>query len=121
MTGLCAAGAVGGGISAVKMCPTNISCMKGGSGTNVPFVTLLCMRCLELEEPPWWPNNRDMCHEWLLQEFRKTALPPLDTHICRRIAEYIAENMPDVAEDHPVICGEGCAEVRPAANTCMFG
>ena len=88
---------------------------------NVPFATLLCMRCLELEEPPWWPNNRDMCHEWLLQEFRKTALPPLDTHIFRRIAEYIAENMPDFAEDHPAICGDGCAEVRPAANTCMFG
>jgi len=62
---------------------------------NVPFFTLLCMRCFELEEPPWRPNKRDLCHEWLLRIFRPLELARIDiTYTLRLIAEYLAENMP---------------------------
>ena len=59
-----------------------------------PSLCLLCMRCVWLDEPPWWPNNRDRCHEWLLQVFRtnRTAASVINTH--REIAEYLADNEP---------------------------
>ena len=54
----------------------------------------LCMRCHDLKEPPWFPNKRDRCKEWLLQVFRKTTLARLDIHVHREIAEYLAKNDP---------------------------
>ena len=50
---------------------------------------LLCMRCHDLNEPPWYPNKRERCHEWLLQVFRKSALA---CTTLRQVAEYLAEN-----------------------------
>ena len=50
-----------------------------------------CLRCIKLDEPPWWPNNRDRCHEWLLQVFRTTEL---NTDVQRTIAEMLASNCP---------------------------
>ena len=32
-----------------------------------PTLTLLCLRCAELKEPPWYPNNRQRCADWLLK------------------------------------------------------
>ena len=54
----------------------------------------LCMRCHDLKEPPWFPNKRDRCNEWLLQVFRKTTLARLDIHVPREIAGYLAKNDP---------------------------
>ena len=54
-----------------------------------------CMRCKDLEEPPWWPNNRDRCHEMLLRNLQPPAFAEVDsTSILRLIAEYLAENRP---------------------------
>ena len=50
---------------------------------------VLCLRCIDLEEPPWRPNNRDRWHEWLMKVFRTTAL---NTNTHRKIAEYLAAN-----------------------------
>ena len=56
-------------------------------------LTTLCMRCHALKEPPWWPNNRDRYHEWLLRIFRPPKLAARDnTYTLRLIAEYIAAN-----------------------------
>ncbi len=54
----------------------------------------LCDRRDQLKEPPWWPNNRDRCHEWLLKVFRKSRMAQLCTYTQRNIAEYLAENDP---------------------------
>ena len=53
------------------------NCMEGGR--------LLCGRCLDLEEPPWWPNNRQQCAESL--EF---ALP---SEVKKKIADLLAANV----------------------------
>ena len=54
----------------------------------------LCMRCHYLKEPPWFPNKRDLCNEWLLHVFRKTKFDRVDIHVHREIAKYLAENDP---------------------------
>ena len=54
-----------------------------------------CLRCEDLEEPPWWPNNRDRFHELILRNFQPPAFAKIDsTSILRLIAEYVAENRP---------------------------
>ena len=53
-----------------------------------------CERCIDLAEPPWRPNNRDRCHEWLLKVSHKTRMAKLDTYTVRIIAEFIAKNIP---------------------------
>ena len=35
-----------------------------------------CLRCCELEEPPWYPNNRQRCADWFLKISR--GLPDPD-------------------------------------------
>ena len=54
----------------------------------------LCDRCHQLKEPPWRPDNRDRCHEWLLKVPHKSRMAKLDTNTLRIIAEYLAENRP---------------------------
>ena len=59
------------------------------------FGPVYCLRCKDLEEPPWWPNNRDRFHELLLRNFQPPAFADVDsTSILRLIAEYVAENRP---------------------------
>ena len=57
---------------------------------------LLCQRCLDLlvndKEPPWRPNCRDRCHEWLQQVFRTNSKAARIVRIHRKIAQYLAEN-----------------------------
>ena len=49
----------------------------------------MCLRCDELDEPPWWPNNRDRCYMSMQRRGLFTDLP----HAVRRdIACYIAVN-----------------------------
>ena len=50
---------------------------------------LLCNRCFDLEEPPWWPNNRQRCAASL-----PLALPGTDRiiEIQSTIAKFVAEN-----------------------------
>ena len=54
-----------------------------------------CLRCDDLKEPPWRPNNRDRYHKWLLRNLRPPKLALIDsTNILRLIAEYLAANRP---------------------------
>ena len=41
---------------------------------DVPGIGFLCGRCSTLEEPPWWPNNRNRCAGRLA---RGQRLPPM--------------------------------------------
>ena len=50
--------------------------------------TMLCLRCIELEEPPWRPNNRQRCQTRLSKLFSN-----LDDESTRLIAEYLAANV----------------------------
>ena len=56
---------------------------------------LLCGWCLELEEPPWWPNNRQRYARYL-QEFRLLPRALLDGEetIVIELASFVAENTP---------------------------
>ena len=54
----------------------------------------ICERCLELDEPPWWPNNRQ--REALCLQ-RARLLPELlrvRHAIAMNIATFLAENDP---------------------------
>ena len=64
--------------------------------TNVLGVGLKCNRCLDLEEPPWWPNNRQRC-AMTLRNMR--LLPALlrnsvNEEFSVLMAAYLAENLP---------------------------
>ena len=63
--------------------------------TDVDGVGTMCDRCLELEEPPWWPNNRQR-YATYLQEFRllPRALLRLGDTIIIELASFVAENTP---------------------------
>jgi len=52
-----------------------------------------CTWCLHLDEPWLRPNNRDRCHEWLLQAFPRSRIAHLHPPILRLIAEYLADNV----------------------------
>ena len=51
-----------------------------------------CTWCFDLDEPTLRPNNRDRCHEWLLQAF-PSRMAALHSPILRLIAEYLADNV----------------------------
>ena len=56
---------------------------------------VFCLRCNELEEPPWYPNNRQRCADWFLNISR--GLPNPDhqqaaAEVSRKIAEFLASN-----------------------------
>ena len=53
---------------------------------------VLCLRCFKLDEPPWRPNNRDRCHEWVVKVCRGSRIAALSPPIQRLIAEMLAEN-----------------------------
>ena len=99
MNGIGVTGAVGTGISTMT-CPTNICCtistVAPRISTDAVGTDVGRYNCgaFDLEEPPWYPNKRDRCHEWLLRVFRPPALARLDPHTHRQIAEYLAENDP---------------------------
>ena len=63
--------------------------------TDVDGVGTMCDRCLELEEPPWWPNNRQR-YATYLQEFRllPRALLRLEATIIIKLASFVTENTP---------------------------
>ena len=48
-----------------------------------------CLRCYVLDEPPWWPNNRDRCHMWIE---RLGLLAKLPQSVRRDVACYLAKN-----------------------------
>ena len=52
-----------------------------------------CTWCFDLDEPTLRPNNRDRCHEWLLQAFPRSRIAHLHPPILRLIAEYLADNV----------------------------
>ena len=52
-----------------------------------------CDWCFDLEEPRLRPNNRDRCHELLLQAFPRSRIADLHLPILRLIAEYLADNV----------------------------
>ena len=52
-----------------------------------------CTWCFDLDEPTLRPNNRDRCHEWLLQAFPRSRIADLHPPILRLIAEYLADNV----------------------------
>ena len=60
---------------------------------------VLCDWCLELEEPPWWPNNRQRCAQWLCVgkvlpiRFLGKRSPDEDLLI-KTIADFLAVNDP---------------------------
>ena len=64
--------------------------------TDIDGVGLLCDRCFDLEEPPWWPNNRQRCAMWL----HHTRLIPallrnsLNEDAAVLMAAYLAANVP---------------------------
>ena len=62
---------------------------------DVDGVGLLCDRCLELEEPPWYPNNRQRCsvyldHMLFRYIYPDTAVP----EVSKLVADHIASNEP---------------------------
>ena len=52
-----------------------------------------CTWCLHLDEPWLRPNNRDRCHEWLLQAFPRSRIAHIHPPILRLVAEYLADNV----------------------------
>ena len=67
-------------------------CIYGGANFewSDPY---LCFRCKQygLDEPPWWPNNRDR-HLMVLQRFK--FFPELPDNVVREVACYLATNTP---------------------------
>ena len=55
----------------------------------------LCDRCMDLEEPPWWPNHRQRCELLVWYCFGRNRncqeLPALDWDACCAIASFVAE------------------------------
>ena len=64
--------------------------------TNVLGVGLKCNRCLDLEEPPWWPNNRQRCATTLHNMRLLPALlrNSLDEEFSVLMAAYLVKNLP---------------------------
>ena len=63
--------------------------------TDIDMVGLLCHRCEKLEEPPWWPNNRQryamrMRALWL----RRVMADREVGEVAALIAAYLAANVP---------------------------
>ena len=61
-----------------------------------------CTWCLHLDEPTLRPNNRDRCHEWLLQAFPRSRIAHIHPPILRLIAEYLTDN---VQGGDKILCG----------------
>ena len=53
----------------------------------------LCGRCIELEEPPWWPNNRQCCAMWLVG-MRLLPYRINSEGVAVDPAKFLAENVP---------------------------
>ena len=57
----------------------------------------LCNRCMELEEPPWWPNHRQRCELFVWSFFGRALckgsreLPALPLDMCRTIASFVSK------------------------------
>ena len=52
---------------------------------------IICLRCFELGEPPWRPNNRDRCAAYLDLSLGQ-ALKAVS--VLRTVAEFLAANEP---------------------------
>ena len=61
---------------------------------------VLCDWCLDLEEPPWWPNNRQRCAMWLGEGkvrpsyFIEKLSPDEEVLPIKTIADFLAVNIP---------------------------
>ena len=51
---------------------------------------IICLRCFELKEPPWRPNNRDRCAAHLDISLGQV----LNEVVLRTVAEFLAANEP---------------------------
>jgi len=55
---------------------------------DVDGVGLLCDVCMQLEEPPWWPNNRQRCALQLRESIGR--LLPLSA--VKKVADFLVSN-----------------------------
>ena len=63
--------------------------------TDIDGVGLLCDRCYDLEEPPWYPNNRQRCSIWIREMLFRHIMANRDLDgVAARVAVYLAENVP---------------------------
>ena len=55
----------------------------------------LCRRCMELEEPPWWPNHRQRCElfvwHWFGRDRKILKLQAFPWDVFRTIASFLSE------------------------------
>ena len=58
---------------------------------DIDMVGVLCERCFALEEPPWWPNNRQR-YVMKLRQMRLLPLPLKDKGVDELIANFLAAN-----------------------------
>ena len=57
---------------------------------DIDMVGYICLRCYELDEPPWRPNNCDRCAADMDHLFRQV----LNEVAIRTVAEFLAANVP---------------------------
>ena len=72
-------------------------CWRWEYNMSIPdgFNGPLCRRCMELEEPPWWPNHRQRCELFVWHCFGRghirRELPALARDMCRTIASFVSK------------------------------
>ena len=64
-------------------------CWRWEYNMSIPdgFNGSLCRRCMELEEPPWWPNHRERWELFVWHWFG----PAFPWGVCHTIASFVSE------------------------------